>query len=62
MSTSSPKSLQELHRIREQITKDYAGLSTHDFVERLHQEAESFLKARKITLKRISPPAGTAKP
>ena len=56
MIEASPDTLQELHRIREQITQDYQGLSAHDFVERLHREVEAFLKERKIALKRVPPP------
>lgn len=55
--TATAKTMQELHRIREQITKDYEGLSTHEFVERLHQAVEAFLKERKMTLKQIPPPS-----
>ncbi len=57
MIETSPKTLQELHRVREQITQDYQGLSAHDFVERLHQEVEAFLKERKLTLTRVPPPS-----
>ena len=57
MSTTTSKSLEELHRIREQITKDYEGLSTHAFVERLHREVEALLKKHKMTLKHVAPPS-----
>lgn len=57
MSETSPTTLQELHRIREQITEDYKGLSAHDFVERLHREVEAFMTEHKLTLKRVPPPS-----
>ena len=57
MSTSSPKSLQELHRIREQMTKDYAGLSTHEFVQRIRHEAEAVRKKWKLRLKQRPSPS-----
>ena len=48
---SVPENLQELHRIREQMTKDYRRLSTRAFVERTNQEADAILKRRKLHLK-----------
>ena len=35
------------------MTKDYRGLSTHDFVERTRHEAEAILKKRKPNLKML---------
>ena len=57
MNTSTPQTLQELHRIREQITQDYQGLSAHEFVQRLHREVEAFVKERNIRLRQVPPPS-----
>lgn len=51
MSPSTPKTLQELHRIREQMTKEYRGLSTHAFVERTRHEVEALTKKWGLHLK-----------
>jgi hypothetical protein len=57
------KTLRELHRIREQITKEQRGLSTREQVARTRREADALLKRYGITLKQVLPPseAGVAK-
>ena len=60
MSASTPKSLQELHRIREQMTREYEGLSTREFVERTRQEVDALVKKRKLRLRQVLPPSETS--
>jgi len=60
MRVSTPKSLQALHLIREQMTRDYQGLSTREFVERTRQEVDALVKKRKLRLRQVLPPSETA--
>ena len=60
MTTSSSKTMQELHRIREQMTKEYQGLSTRAFVERTRREVEVLRKKWKLPIKQRLSPSHTA--
>ena len=62
MTYSIPKTLQELHQIREQIATEAAGLSAKERVERTRREADALLAAWGLTLKRVSPPSSTPTP
>ncbi len=56
MTGSIPKTLQELHRIREQIAQEETGLTVSGRVERTRREADALLKEWGLVLKRVSPP------
>jgi hypothetical protein len=60
MIDSTPESLKELHHIREQIAKEEKGLSARDRAERVHRQADAFLKTFGLTLKVVSPPSRSA--
>lgn len=59
MSHSTPKTLQELHRIREQIAKEQAGVPVEERLKRVQQESDALLKEWHLNLKRVSPPSST---
>jgi hypothetical protein len=53
-------SMDELHRIREQIYEEEKDLSPQEQLKRLHQESEAFLKRAGLKLKRVAPPSTVA--
>ncbi len=55
-----PKSMRELHRIREQIYKEERHLTPEQRIERTRQESDAFLKQAGLKLKRINPPSSTS--
>ena len=54
---TEPKSMAQIHRIREQLYKEEQHLSPRERVERTHRAAEALLKQWGLTLKRVPPPA-----
>lgn len=54
-----PKSMRDLHRIREQIYEEEKHLTPEQRIQRIRQESDAFLKQAGLTLKRVSPPSST---
>ena len=42
MKNKEPKFMEELHKIREGLTKQWAKLSPKEIIESLHREAKEF--------------------
>ena len=55
-----PKSMRELHRIREQIYEEEKHLTPRQRIERIREESDAFLKKAGLKLQRISPPPSTS--
>ena len=39
-----PKAMREIHKIRRQMYREFKGLSTHEIIKRINEEAEEELK------------------
>lgn len=52
-----PESLAQLHRIREQLYEAEKGLSPRERVERIHQQAQAYLKRTGLKLPYLSLPS-----
>ncbi len=61
MNESTPETLKELHRIREQLYEEEKHLSPQERVAKIHRESEALLKEWGLTLKHVNPPASTIK-
>ena len=57
--SGEPKSMRDLHRIREQIYEEEKHLTPEQRIARIRQESDAFLKRAGLKLKRVSPPAST---
>lgn len=42
MSNREPKSMEEIHKIRERIYSETEGMTIHELMEFIHKDAESF--------------------
>lgn len=51
MSSPTPETLQELHRVREHIAQEQTGLSNRERVERTRREVDALLKGWGFTFK-----------
>ncbi|MFH1777032.1 MAG: hypothetical protein ABH952_05680 [Candidatus Omnitrophota bacterium] len=49
------KSLDEIHKIMENIYNEEKDLTSEERVKRIREESDKFLKERKIHLKSVSP-------
>ena len=56
---SEPKSMQDLHRIREQMYEEEKRLTPEQRIQRIRQESDAFLKKAGLKLKRVSPSSST---
>ena len=56
MTDLTPKTLQDLHRVRESIAKEQMDRSAHQRVEETRREADALLKRWNLSLKLIASP------
>ena len=59
MSDTTPATLKDLHRIREQICEEEQHLSPQERIARTRRAADVLLKEWGLTLKRVGPPSRT---